>query len=168
MTLTVNIHAIRQNKAAEIKGKFTIYAGELELSSEPFAFCAPVECSWVVTNAGDLYVLEGELSVCYQVQCSRCLQEVKAWQTISFSEQFSRNQGTDLEEFLPVRGDEIDIAPVLREHILLNAPVKPLCTSKCKGICPRCGQDKNQGDCGCQATAPDPRLAVLEKLLNDD
>jgi len=168
LTLRVNIHAIRQNKASEIKGIFTTDARELELSSEPFFFCSPVECTWMVTNAGDFYVLEGELSVCYQVQCSRCLQEVKARHAFPFSQQFCRNQGTDLEEFLPVRGDEIDIAPVLREHILLNVPVKPLCTSKCKGICPRCGKDKNQGDCGCQDSAPDPRLAVLEKLLKDD
>jgi len=41
-----------------------------------------------------------------------------------------------------------------------------LCDEDCKGLCPKCGQDLNQGQCGCVTKEIDPRLAVLQKFLD--
>jgi uncharacterized protein len=57
--------------------------------------------------------------------------------------------------------EELDLRPFLLEAILLNVPMKPLCRAACKGLCPSCGKDLNEGDCDCQKTEIDPRWEAL-------
>ena len=45
--------------------------------------------------------------------------------------------------------------------------MRVLCSEDCKGLCPKCGRDLNEGECGCDLKEPDPRLAVLAQLLHD-
>ncbi len=61
-------------------------------------------------------------------------------------------------------GHLIDLDPVAREQILLALPQYPLCREGCKGLCPVCGQNLNERECGCDRHVPDPRWAGLEKL----
>ena len=64
----------------------------------------------------------------------------------------------------PYTGKTIDLAPALREQILLAVPPSPLCDEACKGLCPQCGKDLNQGECGCERTSIDPRWAALKGI----
>ncbi len=61
-------------------------------------------------------------------------------------------------------GKTIDVDPVVREQVLLALPGYPVCQETCKGLCPLCGANLNERDCGCERRAPDPRWAGLEKL----
>ena len=61
-------------------------------------------------------------------------------------------------------GKTIDLAPALREQILLAVPPSPVCDEACKGLCPTCGKDLNAGDCGCEKTTIDPRWAALKSI----
>jgi uncharacterized protein len=47
---------------------------------------------------------------------------------------------------------------------LLALTERPLCRDECRGLCPRCGTNLNERDCGCTTEANDPRLAVLRNL----
>ena len=51
------------------------------------------------------------------------------------------------------KGDVIDLGAVVREHVLLAQPMKRLCREDCKGVCPACGADRNQVQCGCPPPA---------------
>ena len=64
----------------------------------------------------------------------------------------------------PYSGKTVDLAPALREQILLAVPPSPLCDEACRGLCPTCGKDLNAGDCGCEKTALDPRWAKLKSI----
>ena len=61
----------------------------------------------------------------------------------------------------------LDTDTLLRDDILLELPSKFLCKETCKGLCPKCGKNLNEGDCGCPAREPDPRLAALSRLLEE-
>lgn len=61
-------------------------------------------------------------------------------------------------------GHEIELDPIVREQILLALPPYPLCRESCKGLCPVCGQSRNERECGCDTHVPDPRWAGLEKF----
>lgn len=61
-------------------------------------------------------------------------------------------------------GKTFDLAPALREAVLLAVPPSPLCGEGCKGLCLTCGQDLNQGDCGHAQARLDPRWEALKKL----
>ena len=62
--------------------------------------------------------------------------------------------------------DYVDIDDLLESAFILGMDTIILCREDCKGLCPRCGADLNEGDCGCGKES-DPRLAVLEQLLDD-
>jgi uncharacterized protein len=63
--------------------------------------------------------------------------------------------------------DRLDVGESLREQIYLNLPLARVCKETCRGLCPSCGQDLNQRQCGCvrPAAGGDPRLALLGELL---
>ena len=71
----------------------------------------------------------------------------------------------DNGEFVVVPDDQLDLDQLLTEDILLDVPSKFLCSPGCKGLCPTCGKNLNQGPCGCERDTVDPRLAVLKDLL---
>jgi len=61
-------------------------------------------------------------------------------------------------------GKVIDLDPAVREQVLLALPSYPVCQEGCKGLCPVCGTNLNERECGCDRHVPDPRWAGLEKL----
>ena len=63
-------------------------------------------------------------------------------------------------------GKEIDLDPVVREQLILALPPYPVCRDSCKGLCPVCGTNLNEKECGCDRKVPDPRWAGLDKFRN--
>ncbi len=61
-------------------------------------------------------------------------------------------------------GKTVDLDPLVREQILLALPAYPVCKDGCKGLCPVCGANLNDRDCGCDRHVPDPRWAGLKNV----
>lgn len=61
-------------------------------------------------------------------------------------------------------GKVIDLDPMVREQLLLALPSYPVCKEGCKGLCPVCGANKNDRECGCDPHVPDPRWAGLKNV----
>ncbi|MFZ7132064.1 MAG: YceD family protein [Eubacteriales bacterium] len=95
--------------------------------------------------------------------CSRCLS------TYSYPMNLKIHERYDLAEHeQDIHDDRIDLAELLRENILINIPIKPICDEKCKGLCQNCGKNKNVEDCNCDNNQVDPRLSVLSNIFNGD
>lgn len=62
-------------------------------------------------------------------------------------------------------GDEVDLSLPAWETLMLELPMQPVCKPACRGLCPVCGVDRNQHDCGCRVEEVDPRLQALKGLL---
>jgi len=88
---------------------------------------------------GDILVM-GEVKVPVKAECGRCVSLYEFQHVIDDTCHF----------FEDIRGDYIDIAPELREDILLKLPSKYLCSEKCKGVCPICGINLNKNECKCE------------------
>jgi uncharacterized protein len=101
------------------------------------------------------------------LECVRCLTSFQQNLNIDFTElyAFSPRYMTDSGLIMPETG-VIDLAPVLRDYILLEIPISPLCRPDCKGLCPICGNDLNESTCHHEDDAVDPRLASLKSLLD--
>jgi len=56
----------------------------------------------------------------------------------------------------------------LRVNLLTSLPLQVLCRPACRGLCPHCGQNLNEKDCGCPQGDADPRFAVLRQLKFDE
>jgi uncharacterized protein len=60
--------------------------------------------------------------------------------------------------------DQLDLTRIVETETSLALPMKPLCRSDCRGLCPVCGVNRNTVPCACASRPPDPRLAVLRDL----
>lgn len=61
-------------------------------------------------------------------------------------------------------GDELDLAPLVHERVVLSLPTTPLCDESCRGLCPRCGANLNLEQCDCSVDDGDPRMAIFRSL----
>jgi uncharacterized protein len=65
---------------------------------------------------------------------------------------------------LVIEGEHLDTEPLIAEQILLEVPMKPLCSPECRGLCPRCGADRNVVPDCCEEPAGDERWEALGAL----
>lgn len=100
-------------------------------------------------------------------ECARCLTDFDYDLNVDFSELYAFNQRsvTDSNLILPEDG-KIDLEPLLREYMLLELPINPLCKPDCKGLCPICGENLNLKTCNHEVMNSDERLAGLQSLLD--
>jgi uncharacterized protein len=92
--------------------------------------------------------------------CRRCTEPVAGELELRVHERFGDDANDD---FYPIVDDRIDLGPLVRDAIVLELPMAPLCREDCAGLCPQCGANRNEGDCGCVAPV-DPRWANLDAL----
>jgi DUF177 domain-containing protein len=112
-------------------------------------------------------LLQEDFTVQTSLECVRCLTNFQQTLTVNFTElyAFSQRYVTDSGLLMPESG-VIDLSPVLREYILLEIPISPLCRPDCKGLCPICGNNLNEVTCHHDEDIGDPRLASLKALLD--
>ncbi len=114
----------------------------------------------------DGIVVVGTVSIPWRAPCRRCLAPVSGIAPVEVDEVY-QDEVSDGDAF-QIEGDQIDLAPAVREYVLLEVPDGPLCRDACAGICPVCGIDRNEGGCDCDTTIRDERWAVLDELRLDD
>lgn len=117
-----------------------------------------------------LYV-QGKLRATTAAECGLCLKPFEQMVTSRLGEMFHYPPETAPADGNVILEDmNLDLAPLVREDMLLSMPIRLLHKPDCKGLCPVCGQDWNEGLCehlGGEETL-DPRLSDLRKLLTDN
>jgi uncharacterized protein len=116
-------------------------------------------------SLADGIVVTGTISAPWEGSCRRCLAPVGGRAEAVVRELFHSAPTTD--EARPLAGEQIDLEPLVREAVMLELPLAPLCRPDCAGLCPECGADRNVVDCGHRPDTRDPRWAALEGLLDD-
>ncbi len=112
-----------------------------------------------------LYV-EGKFSGQTQLECVRCLSEYTQPLQWDFAELYAIDKRSETESELLIPEDaHIDLQPLVRDFAILEFPIKPLCSPQCKGLCPQCGENLNQRDCGHRPETDSP-FSALQDLLN--
>ncbi len=115
---------------------------ELDLDTEIIKFTGPIKVKAVVSKSYDAIGVVLTLDAPMLSYCSRCLREIGS----RFNQQLELHYAVDKLE--PV----IDLDPDIREEIILSYAINPLCDVGCKGLCPKCGHNLNEGGCNCGST----------------
>lgn len=110
----------------------------------------------------DGIVVRGTVTAPWYGTCRRCAIDASGLVTADVHELY-QTVVTDPEAFELV-GDQLDLAPMVREVIVLDAPPSPLCRDDCKGLCPECGIDRNLDSCACSGPVSDTPWAALDQL----
>ncbi len=137
--------------------------GCIDSGGENISFSSPINVKGSIERNDNVFLIRGEVQTEVILQCSRCLRTVKYPLSTAFSQMYSETG--EGEDVLPIRGDRIDLNVPVKESILLELPIKVLCSEDCKGLCPICGGDRNTTQCDCRHEGIDPRMEKLKKLL---
>jgi len=130
---------------------------------------SPLKGVITATRTTEGIYIQGELESAAALECVRCLTETIVSLDFTLDELFYYPpQSAPPGENRVGEDGMIDLAPLVRELSLLSMPTKVLCREDCLGLCQECGANLNDGDCGCADQAIDPRLAVLQQLLNEE
>lgn len=134
-----------------------------------------------VTRLSEGLLVQGDVEAAVQMECSRCLDPLSVQVDARLEEQFQPI--VDVLTGMPVHredvaeGDEsfridvnhmMDLTEPVRQAMLVALPMKPLCRDDCKGICPECGSNLNDVNCGHTGEVADDRWSGLRQLKLDD
>lgn len=131
----------------------------------------PVELQFSYLEKGKAKAC-GTCSVTFGASCDRCLTDTKVSldlkidRILTVEGEDDGEEGT--EDFYFLDGTVLDVEAFVHNEIIVNWPVKILCKEDCKGVCPVCGQNLNERECGCDTFVPDPRMAVIKDIFCAD
>lgn len=174
--MLVNVSEVKRDEGAHERFDLHVALEPIELGGTKVVFDQPFTGRAEVWNLGDRLLMNGALDGEARLICSRCLTEYQSPVHVKFEEEFV--EGTTLAD-LPeddeaetgrqvnlYQGDKIDLTESLRDNVLVELPMKPLCSEDCQGLCQSCGTNLNHGHCSCtEDVTVDPRFAKLQALL---
>jgi uncharacterized protein len=157
-----------------------VYQPDAFAADESFRVIAPVSLGLDIHKEQQHFQLTGRIQTTLELPCSRCV-EPFTWPVDSafdlrYQPQSVNTGPADAEREIAeddlstafYQNDEIDLGQLMREQFLLSLPMKPLCRTDCKGLCPLCGTNLNREACNCRRDWDDPRLDALRQLRAKD
>ena len=147
---------------------------ELSFQHDDAALAEPVSTDFTLTHKDRDLRVAGFVRTTVRYQCSRCLVEfsrpLESRLDLFYLPQADWKKDEEIElkyEDMVVGyydGIRLDVDLMVLEQIELGMPMKFICREGCKGLCPSCGADLNQGPCACKADTADTRFAVLREF----
>lgn len=172
MTLELDISKIRSVKGS--RESYHLETDVFDFMNADWQLTQPLVIDTEISHQGQFLELKGHVRTAVQGICSRCLDLVVVPLDCSFAEQLLYAKDVSLfshlavgeveEKYFIYDNDTLDITDIIRESILAVLPQKILCRDDCRGLCPKCGKNLNQGQCDCDLNEVDPRFAILAKL----
>ena len=169
MSLDISSIVTCENKSVTEEVQIELDTFKSRMGDFPITEKSPVELK-ITNQENKRLLIQGTVDFTALIPCGRCLEEVPT------------NIHFDIDKKLPINGAEVseeemdesdyligfdlDVDRLIYEEILVNWPMKVLCNDDCKGICKVCGINLNKGDCNCQRTELDPRMAAFQDVFN--
>lgn len=140
-----------------------------KLGEFPITKKAPIDIR-IANRENKRLLIQGEVDLTVSIPCSRCLEDVPTDIHLSIDKELTLNgsevNDEEMEDTDYLIGLNLDIDKLIYGEILVNWPMKVLCREDCKGICKVCGMNLNKGNCDCQRTELDPRMAAIQDVFN--
>jgi uncharacterized protein len=114
----------------------------LDLDTDIIKFLKPIKAVALVRKSYNALQVVLTLSSRINITCARCLKDNEQ----DFIKKSELNYAVDK------LNPDIELDPDIREEIILDYPIKPLCKADCRGLCPKCGENLNEGGCNCGIT----------------
>ncbi len=130
-------------------------------------FSEPVSVDATVSHLAGIVLIDYTVSYTLHLHCDRCLAPFDRAESQSFSHELvtTGSESGEGETALVIPNMRLDIEDMVQTDLFLTFPMKFLCREDCKGLCPQCGKDLNQGECDCKQSERDPRWSALDNLI---
>jgi uncharacterized protein len=129
----------------------------------------------VLSKFDNQIILDSETGITANLICDRCANEFHSDIKSNFRNVYlfkvnikdTEDEKEDVV-FIHPDTDKIDLEKDIRDFAVLAVPMKNLCSEDCKGLCPNCGKNLNEGPCNCDEENTDPRWEPIRKLKNKE
>ena len=166
---------IRLQELATMPGYRAQFDYTIDLSKEEvgfeFPFQQPVRLEGEVSDDAGAITLSATIYAHVTTRCARCGKPVeydKETDVDFLLVKELENGEEDLrDDVYLVESDAVELDDILIPELIMDMEMSVVCDEDCKGLCFKCGKDLNQGPCGCVTKEVDPRLAVLQKFLDN-
>ena len=165
----------KNDTEAEVSASWDFPEGLVNFDGQEFVFPAGFQAEAVSRWIEDsLLLVNITVSAEIQGECARCLEPANLEISGELGYLYCSRGTEEIEGFddcMPVEvehfGRIIDVMPQIRESIYTLLPTKILCREDCKGLCPVCGKNLNEGQCSCENDDIDPRLLALRNFTSE-
>ena len=150
-----------EGKTQVVEAPVSMDSFQSKLGDFPVAEKEPL--SLTITNTGKKVLkIEAKGRITVNIPCDKCLKDVPTEFDINFEQEIDMQASKedrikDLDEINYVTGCSLDVEQLVHNEILIHWPLRVLCKEDCRGICPKCGKDWNEGSCDCDQSSPDPQ-----------
>ena len=165
--MRLDLRPILRTPGASLPFQFELDLSGLDFYGEkPFAH--PVRVGGTVRNMAGALSLEGTAETTLELVCDRCLKPFARELALPVSTLLAEElEDEENDEIVLLEDGAVDLDEVFTTALVLSMDAKHLCSEDCRGLCPTCGADLNEGPCGCRKE-PDPRFAALAQLLDKE
>ncbi|MBQ9486156.1 MAG: DUF177 domain-containing protein [Clostridia bacterium] len=141
--MILDLNAVKRSGKSQ-ESFFFEYNADIAVAIPDVNLLSPVKINGELFLTGENAAeIEGEITFTLSGACTRCLADTEK----TFVVEFNESCGT--EDGYPVVNGKIDLSKIADDLIILNTPVAFLCREDCKGLCPTCGANLNDGECKC-------------------
>lgn len=165
--MRLNLREIIHEPGSSLPFSFQLDLSELDFFGER-PVKQPVEISGTVRNMAGALVLEGQAETELELNCDRCLKPFAERMAVPVNTLMAETlEDEENDDIILLEKGEVDLAEVFTTAFVLAMEPKHVCSEDCKGLCPKCGANLNDGPCQCRPEI-DPRLAALAQLLDKE
>ena len=160
--LLINVADLLRRPASRKSVRLTVPSEGFTVVDSTVPAGAPIDVDLELESLTDGIVVTGQVSAPWEAVCRRCLGPAHGRLDVTVRELYQPDPQSD--EAFTIDGEVLDLEPLVREAVLLELPLAPLCRPDCAGLCPECGVDRNEVDCGHQPDLSDARWGALDDL----
>lgn len=166
--MNIDLSAVIKETGAEIAISEEIMIDGDSLFGGEYQLTRPLSVTGRVYNNGQSLTLEANVTGEIITQCARCLDDVKVDIDFDIRELMSRREDVsdDNDDMILFDGYEVDLGEIVADNFVMDVSGKYLCSEDCRGLCPKCGKNLNDGECDCDNEYIDPRWQALADILN--
>ncbi|MCM1102098.1 MAG: DUF177 domain-containing protein [Clostridium sp.] len=171
--MLVNLSDVLTTEGKVVTGEFPLEMTAFADGAGSFEVAEKSPVALTLTNIGEGKArVEGECHLSFTAVCDRCLAETPVAmdllidRTVYAPDAVAEDEETDADDLRIMEGYQLNVETLVYDEIIVNRPVKILCREDCKGVCPVCGQNLNERECGCDTFVPDPRMAAIQDIFD--
>ena len=158
----VDLTEVLLTEGGTLEGDFPLELDSLSYRFGDFGIAEKTPLSLTVENIGDQKLsLKGLVRLEVWIPCARCLEPVR----VRLEIRPELELGPDDRDYID--GYNLNVDQLVHDEALLVWPERTLCREDCRGLCSGCGQNLNEGSCGCSQTDLDPRMAKVLDIFSE-
>ena len=163
--MIIDVYDIQRALGASLTFEGTQTLEDTAMGVEILQFHKPFAVQGTVTNGGELLVLRASVTGSVRLQCGSCTEGYEHQMSFTLDARIKKAAEEEDPDVFCCIGDQMNLQEMVLEHLILELPILRRCREDCKGLCPRCGNNLNEGDCACAAKGGDMDEASLDQRL---